>query len=75
MTNSKRNNLPLLVLALVFTTGISVGGVLSLGSMLWLNRTGSSSGKQNQMTLLGDTFRVIAPFGVRHFRKRSKKLG
>lgn len=75
MTNSKRNNLPLLVLALVFTTGISAGGVLSLGSMLWLNKTGSSSSKQNQMTVLGDTFSGYSTFRSAALQEALKEVG
>lgn len=75
MSNSKRNNSFLLVLALVFTTGISVGGVLGLGSMLWLNRAGSRLGKQNQMTLLGDTFSGYSTFRSVAFQEALKEVG
>ncbi len=78
MGKSKRNNPLVSVVALVFTTGISVGGVLGLISILWLNRMGFISSGQNQttqLTLLGDTFSGYSTFRSQAFQEALKEVG
>lgn len=78
MAKSKRNNPLVSVVALVFTTGISVGGVLGLISILWLNRMGLISSGQNQttqLTLLGDTFSGYSTFRSQAFQEALKEVG
>lgn len=75
MTKSKRNNSLVLVLALVFTTGISVGGVFGLGSILFLNKMEFVSNRQNQLKLLGDTFSGYSTFRSAAFQAALKESG
>lgn len=79
MSKSKRNNPLFSVVALVFTTGISIGGVLGLISILWLNRMGFISGGQNQtsnqLMLLGDTFSGYSTFRNQAFQEALKEVG
>lgn len=79
MSKSKRNNPLVSVVALVFTTGISVGGVLGLMSILWLDKMGLISVVQNQttnqLTLLGDTFSGYSTFRSPPFQEALKEVG
>lgn len=81
---SKPDNSLILFLALVFTVGLSVGGLLSLGVFWLLNRVAPESiAKQQpakklltgQLTLLGDTFSGYSTFGCSGFGQELKETG
>ncbi|KJH71295.1 phosphate ABC transporter substrate-binding/OmpA family protein [Aliterella atlantica] len=83
---SKPDNSLILYLALVFTIGLSVGGLLSIGVFWLLNRVApaSISNKQyppttklltGQLTLLGDTFSGYSTFRNPAFGRELKESG
>ncbi len=82
---SKPDNSLILFLALVFTVGLSVGGLLSIGVFWLLNRVAPESiakGQQpaqklltGQLTILGDTFSGYSTFRSPTFGKELKEVG
>jgi len=81
---SKPDNSLILFLALVFTVGLSVGGLISIGVFWVLNRVAPESiAKQQparklltgQLTLLGDTFSGYSTFGYSSFGQEFKEAG
>lgn len=82
---SKPDNSLILFLALVFTVGLSVGGLISIGVFWLLNRVAPESiakGQQSanklltgQLTLLGDTFSGYSTFRSPAFGQELKEAG